>query len=103
MAKRTKMKKPKRRNIIAVAARSRSGAGRHPDKKKRGQQTSLPRKSLRMTKRVTLQPGDLVCYNVSRRKRTSLAHVVEVRHPKTVKACDGRPHGLHFRPLDQSG
>ena len=35
MAKRTKMKKPKRRNIIAVAARSRSGAGHHPDKKKR--------------------------------------------------------------------
>ena len=57
MAKRTKMKKPKRRNIIAVAARSRSGAGRHPDKKnqKNCQQTSLPRKSLRMTKRVTLQ------------------------------------------------
>ena len=34
-----------------------------------------------MTKRVTLQPGDLVRYNVSKRKNTSLAHVVEVRHP----------------------
>ena len=34
MAKRTKMKKPKRRNIIAVAARSRSGAGHHKDRKK---------------------------------------------------------------------
>lgn len=35
-----------------------------------------------MTKRVTLQPGDLVCYNVGDAKETSLAHVVEVRHPK---------------------
>ena len=35
-----------------------------------------------MTKRVTLQPGDLVCYNVGGTKKTSLAHVVEVRHPK---------------------
>ena len=35
-----------------------------------------------MTKRVTLQPGDLVCYNVGGSKKTSLAHVVEVRHPK---------------------
>jgi len=34
MAKRNKMKKVKRRNIIAVAARSRSGAGRHPNRKK---------------------------------------------------------------------
>ena len=34
-----------------------------------------------MTKRVTLQPGDLVCYNVGKYKNTSLAHVVEVRHP----------------------
>jgi len=34
MAKRNKTKKPKRRNIIAVAARSRSGAGRHPNRKK---------------------------------------------------------------------
>ena len=35
-----------------------------------------------MTKRVTLQPGDLVCYNVGGAKETSLAHVAEVRHPK---------------------
>jgi len=35
-----------------------------------------------MTKRVTLQPGDLVCYNVGGTKKTSLAHVVKVRHPK---------------------
>ena len=35
-----------------------------------------------MTKRVTLQPGDLVCYNGGGAKETSLAHVVEVRHPK---------------------
>ena len=35
-----------------------------------------------MTKRVTLQPGDIVCYNVGKYKNTSLAHVVEVRHPK---------------------
>ena len=35
-----------------------------------------------MTKRVTLQPGDLVCYNVGGAKETGLAHVVEVRHPK---------------------
>jgi hypothetical protein len=35
-----------------------------------------------MTKRVTLQPGDLVCYNVGGAKKTSLAHVVEIRHPK---------------------
>ena len=35
-----------------------------------------------MTKRVTLQPGDLVCYNVGGTKETSLAHVVEVRHPR---------------------
>jgi hypothetical protein len=35
-----------------------------------------------MTKRVTLHPGDLVCYNVGGTKETSLAHVVEVRHPK---------------------
>ena len=35
-----------------------------------------------MTKRVTLQSGDLVCYNVSRRKNRGLAHIVEVRHPK---------------------
>ena len=35
-----------------------------------------------MTKRVTLQPGDLVCYNVGGAKETSLAHVVEVRPPK---------------------
>ena len=34
MAKRNKTKTPKRRNIIAVAARSRSGAGRHTDRKK---------------------------------------------------------------------
>ena len=34
-----------------------------------------------MTKRVTLQPGDLVCYNVGGAKETSLALVVEVRHP----------------------
>jgi hypothetical protein len=34
MAKRNKTKKLKRRNIIAVAARSRSGAGRHPNRKK---------------------------------------------------------------------
>ena len=34
-----------------------------------------------MTKRTTLQPGDLVCYNVGKYKNTSLAHVVEVRHP----------------------
>lgn len=34
-----------------------------------------------MTKRVTLQPGDLVCYNVGGAKETSLAHVVEVCHP----------------------
>ena len=39
------------------------------------------RKGVRMTKRVTLQPGDLVCYNVGGTKETSLAHVVEVRHP----------------------
>jgi hypothetical protein len=35
-----------------------------------------------MTKRVTLHPGDLVRYNVGKYKNTSLAHVVEVRHPK---------------------
>lgn len=35
-----------------------------------------------MTKRTTLQPGDIVCYNVGGSKKTSLAHVVEVRHPK---------------------
>ena len=35
-----------------------------------------------MTKRVTLQPGDLVRYNVGGAKETSLAHVVEIRHPK---------------------
>ena len=29
-----------------------------------------------------MQPGDLVCYNVGGAKETSLAHVVEVRHPK---------------------
>ena len=40
------------------------------------------RKGARVTKRVTLQPGDLVCYNVGGAKKTSLAHVVEVRHPK---------------------
>ena len=34
-----------------------------------------------MTKRLSLQPGDLVCYNVGGAKKTSLAHVVEVRHP----------------------
>ena len=34
-----------------------------------------------MTKRTTLQPGDIVCYNVGGSKKTSLAHVVEVRHP----------------------
>jgi len=34
-----------------------------------------------MTKRVTLHPGDLVRYNVGKYKNTSLAHVVEVRHP----------------------
>ena len=34
MAKRDKTKTPKRRSIIAVAARSRSGAGRHTDRKK---------------------------------------------------------------------
>jgi len=39
-----------------------------------------------MTKRVTLQPGDLVCYNVGGAKETSLAHVVEVRHPKRRRA-----------------
>ena len=39
-----------------------------------------------MTKRVTLQPGDLVCYNVGGAKETSLAHVVEVRHPKWLRA-----------------
>ena len=42
----------------------------------------MVRKGARMTKRVTLQPGDLVCYNVGGAKETSLAHVVEVRHPK---------------------
>ena len=35
-----------------------------------------------MTKRVTLQPGDVVCYNVGGAKKTSLAHVVEIRHPR---------------------
>ena len=34
MAKRNKAKTPKRRSIVAVAARSRSGAGRHKDRKK---------------------------------------------------------------------
>jgi len=34
MAKRNKTKKPKARNIIAVAAIVRSGAGRHKDRKK---------------------------------------------------------------------
>ena len=34
-----------------------------------------------MTKRVTLQPGDLVCYNIAGTKKTGLAHVVGVRHP----------------------
>ena len=29
-----------------------------------------------------MHPGDLVCYNVGGAKKTSLAHVVEVRHPK---------------------
>lgn len=29
-----------------------------------------------------MQPGDIVCYNVGGAKETSLAHVVEVRHPK---------------------
>ena len=32
--------------------------------------------------RTTLRPGDLVCYNVGSAKETSLAHVVEVRHPR---------------------
>tara|TARA_R100000234_G_scaffold46929_1_gene28068 strand:+ start:261 stop:536 length:276 start_codon:yes stop_codon:yes gene_type:complete len=41
-----------------------------------------------MTKRVTLQPGDLVCYNVGGTKETSLAHVVEVRHPKRWSVGD---------------
>ena len=41
-----------------------------------------------MTKRVTLQPGDLVRYNVGGAKETSLAHVVEVRHPTRYPACD---------------
>ena len=41
-----------------------------------------------MTKRVTLQPGDLVCYNVGGAKETSLAHVVEVRHPKRWSVGD---------------
>ena len=41
-----------------------------------------------MTKRVTLQPGDLVCYNVGGVKETSLAHVVEVRHPKRWSVGD---------------
>jgi hypothetical protein len=41
-----------------------------------------------MTKRVTLQPGDLVCYNVGKRKNTSLAHVVEVRHPRRWRFDD---------------
>tara|TARA_R110000851_G_scaffold14148_1_gene48082 strand:+ start:50 stop:325 length:276 start_codon:yes stop_codon:yes gene_type:complete len=41
-----------------------------------------------MTKRVTLQPGDLVCYNVGGTKETSLAHVVEVRHPKRRSVGD---------------
>jgi len=35
MAKRNKTKKPKRRNLVAVAGFQTSGAGRHPDKKKR--------------------------------------------------------------------
>jgi len=34
MAKHNKTKTPKRRSIVAVAARSRSGAGRHTDRKK---------------------------------------------------------------------
>ena len=29
-----------------------------------------------------MQPGDLVCYNVAGMKPWTLAHVVEVRHPK---------------------
>ena len=41
-----------------------------------------------MTKRVTLQPGDLVCYNVGGAKETGLAHVVEVRHPKRWSVGD---------------
>ena len=48
-----------------------------------------------MTKRVTLQPGDLVCYNVGGAKETSLAHVVEVRHPKPYF----RP-ALHFEDME---
>ena len=45
-----------------------------------------------MTKRVTLQPGDLVCYNVGGAKETSLAHVVEVRHPKGRYRRGGMEH-----------
>ena len=73
------------RNIIAVAAVHRPGAGRLR-LSRRGRMVGpfqMPaEKGARMTKRVTLQPGDLVCYNVGGAKETSLAHVVEVRHPK---------------------
>ena len=31
---------------------------------------------------AAIKVGDLVCYNVGGAKETSLAHVVEVRHPK---------------------
>ena len=34
MAKRKKIKSPKRRNLVAVAAFQTSGAGRHKDRKK---------------------------------------------------------------------
>jgi hypothetical protein len=51
-----------------------------------------------MEKRVTLQPGDLVCYNVGGAKETSLAHVVEVRHPKPWRCCDGL-----MNPEDRQG
>lgn len=34
MKKNKKRKQPKARNVIAVAAITRSGAGRHPDRKK---------------------------------------------------------------------
>jgi hypothetical protein len=41
-----------------------------------------------MTERTTLRPGDIVCYNVGGTKKTSLAHVVEVRHPKRFRFDD---------------
>jgi hypothetical protein len=41
-----------------------------------------------MTERTTLRPGDLVCYNVGGTKEASLAHVVEVRHPRRWRFDD---------------